>query len=234
MKVQDLLNSKTAQNFFHDSNFFYSKNRKGVGITVFPDKSLLFKIYLEVKQNDNLSKFSSILGSRYNTFIKFKKLANFDLPSSFAIGKKISSSGKLFNYYHIKFKEKLFFKDYYYKLNLLNLSKCDRGVSYEYNEKEMFRKKYFYIKDDENKKIVNNLFNLKLNIENIDHFEIYSKNKNNFKINYIFKNEIKDVIFDNYVKTIIDQANLLFNKTPIYAGKTNTNDVSIYYSFTKE
>ena len=80
---------------------------------------------------------------------------------------------------------------------------------------------------------MNKLFNLNTNIDNIDHFEVYSKNTSNYKINFIYNTFSLNQNFTNNVLKIIDELNNLFNKTPVYSGITNNNDISLYYSFTK-
>lgn len=232
MKILDLYKNDTLQTFFKDVNFFRSKNRKGIGITVFPNKKLLIKAYLEIKEEDNLDLYSNTLKNEFLKFKKFKEYADFTIPSSFAVGKKISSDFEIYDYYHIKFKDRLHFNNYYYKLNLLNLKLCKTGFSKEFSSNVTFRKKYFYIFDNDNKHLLNKIFNLNLDISNIDHFEVYSKDKTNFKINFIYNQFNMSYITDLYTIGLVEELNSFFNKTPVYSGITNKNEISIYYSFT--
>ena len=230
MNVADIYKSNASQAFLEEINFFSSPNRKGIGVTIFPNKTYLLKFYLEVKESDDLNIYSSLLKKEFYKFIKFKSYADFSKPSSYAIGKKISSNLTEYDYYHVKFKNKMHFKKHYFKLNLLDLDKCSFGFSKEFNDKRVLRKRYFYIHDTGNKALINSIFNLNTDINNINHYEIYSNSTNNYKINYIFKK------FDyNLFRTEeIDTINSLFNKTPVYYGINNNNEVSVYYSFTSQ
>lgn len=232
MIATNLYKSLPCQKFLNEIDFFNSNNRKGIGITVSPKNQILFKVYLEIKDNTELKNYKNLLEEEFYKFCKFKKLADFSKPSSYAIGKKFSCSGEEFNYYHVKFKKNYFLNDIYYKLNLLNHKKCSYGFSKEFNKDTVFRKKYIYVNDLDNKKLVNKIFNLNVDIDNINHFEIYSKNKNNYKINFILNNFLNIVLPKNVIP-IVNELNDLFLKTPVYTGITNNDETSIYYSFTK-
>jgi len=228
MNATSLFHHKEIQTFLEDIDFYESNNRKGMGITISPNGDLLFKVYLEILESDLIDRYSKILNLEFNNFKKFKKYANFSLPSSYAIGKKISSNNEIFNYYHVKFKHRFSFNNTFYKLKLLDLKKCGTGYSKEYNSNICYRKKYYYVYDLQNKQTLNSIFNLNTDLTNIDHFEIYSKSKQNYKINFIY-NDYKD----NFNCSVVNELNNLFKKTPVYSGITNNNEKSIYYSFTK-
>ena len=230
MNISDIYKSKASQTFLEKINFFDSPNRKGIGVTIYPDKKYLLKFYLEVKETDNLEVYSSLLKREFYKFNRFKNFADFSKPSSYAIGKKISSDLIEYDYYHVKFKNKMNFNKYYFKLNLLDLDKCSFGFSKEFNDRKVLRKRYFYIHDTGNKALINSIFNLNTDINNINHFEIYSNSTNNYKINYIF-NKFNYNLFKTEE---LDTINLLFNKTPVYYGINNNYEISVYYSFTSQ
>lgn len=233
MNITDLYYSDKFQFFLNEIGFFNSNNRKGIGITVFPDNKFIIKAYLEIINTDNIDIYRPILKNDFYKFKKYKNYVNFNIPSSFAIGKKIASDGEELDYYHVKFKKRFNFKNIFYKLKLLNLSTCGTGMSKEYSSKTKELKRYIYVKDEENKKLLSKIFNLNVDLSNIDHFEIYSKNQTNYKINFIFKKYNDIYESHNNVNKYVNELNLLFNKLPVYSGITNNDEISIYYSFTK-
>jgi len=230
MNIADIYKSKASQTFLDKINFFNSPNRKGIGVTIYPDRKYLLKFYLEIREADNLQECSSLLKQEFYKFNAFKKFADFSKPSSYAIGKKISSDLAEYDYYHVKFKRRMHFNKCHFKLNLLDLDKCSFGFSKEFNDKRVLRKRYFYAHDTGNKALINSIFNLNTDIHNINHFEIYSNSTDNYKINYIYKKSN----YDAFKSDQIDNINALFNKTPVYYGINNNNEVSVYYSFSTQ
>lgn len=238
MNIFELDTHSDINNFKKISNFNENKNRKGVGITIKNGKLLMLKYYLEIKESDSIDPYKNLLMDEFNYFKKLKKYVNFALPASYSIGRKITNTKEIYNYYHVKFKKKFYYKNLFYKFSLLPLTKFDRGFSREYNINQKIDKKYIYIREQSDILHCINLFNINLNnINDIDHFEIYCKNKDTFKLNFILKqNNYKNILtslkVDDINKQLILSANSYFNKLPVYGGYNEKNELSVYYTLT--
>jgi len=238
MNISELDAHSDILNFKETCSFNISNNRKGVGITIKNGKLLMLKYYLEIKEFDNIDFYKNIFLDQFQRFKKIKKFVNFDIPASYSIGKKITNNKEVFNYYHVKFKKKFYYKNLFYKFNLLPLTKFDRGFSREFNSRQKIDKRYIYIRENNDILHCINLFNVNINnVNDIDHLEIYCKNKNTFKLNFILKennynNILTSLKINDIDKKLILSANSYFNRLPVYGGYNEKNELSIYYSLT--
>jgi hypothetical protein len=178
----------------------------------------------------------SIIGTKYKFYKKLLPFVDFNKHSCLAVGLKITNKSEIQKYLHFKFKN-IKLKSKSYKLKFMDFSKCEYGYSIEYNEK-IKRKKYFYFKDRGSKEYIKKMFNLKVDIDTVSHFETY-QTQDILKVNIVFdilkEKQITDTFLINnnlsHTKPIIDIFNTFFKKEPIYLGIDNKKTISFYYNF---
>jgi hypothetical protein len=229
--LQTVHTSNIVKDFLNHFNFIHSKNKKMIGVTLTDDLNyFILKYYLELNKDDL---------SLADNFKELKKVSNkidFSIPTSFAIGLKLDNNLNSKDYLHLKFGKNLKLNPKSNKLKFLTPALLTYGVSIEKNKNIKEIKKYFYSKNEKEK--IKQLFKLQVELNDVDHFEIY-ETKSNTKVNIIF-----DYFKDNCVLKFLTDNNLLkhnqnvqtinkfFNKTPKYAGIDKNGNLSVYYSFT--
>lgn len=231
--IKSVLDNSQLKEFLVANEFNNSLDKKMIGVTLSKNEDYIIKFYLELKRDSNLNTISAF--RKY--FDKLKPKIDFKTPTSFATGFKINNRSK-FNYYiHFKFGRNIILKPKSSKLKFVGTKNCKFGLSIEKNSKTKILKRYFYFFNKEDKLLIAKLFNLNINVEEVDHFEIY-ETKDNVKVNIIYdfyKNDISFLKENNldYFSTNVNVFSKFFKKTPKYFGIDKKENLSFYYSFTK-
>jgi hypothetical protein len=233
-KIHELNNNKDILKFLEFTNFKNSNNKKGIGVTIYNDKSFMLKYYIELKNEAFIEK----IASENKIFKRYLKYTDTNLHSSLALGKKIKSNGEIFDYMHFKFNRNLILKSNNIFFKILDFKKAQFGYSLEYNKNKIFKKKYFYFKDNYSLNYILKIFNLSVDINTISHLETYEINRN-LKINVIFdifqeKQINKKFLEANnllHLEQDIEVFNNFFGKVPLYFGFDKQKNISFYYNF---
>lgn len=234
-KIKEIDTNIDIVDFLNKTDFKNSKNNKVIGVSLSNEDNFMLKYYIEIK---DIKKIEKLIVKETKLFKRLVKFADVSLHSSLAVGRKITSAGEIFDYFHIKFNRKLKLKSKNIFLKPLDFNKATFGFSLEYNNKLTIKKKYFYFKDNKSKEYLIKVFNLNIDCNSVSHFELYEAN-NNLKVNIIFdinKNKLVDnVLFKNtgfdHLSEQINLFNSYFNKTPLYFGFDKKRRATFYYNF---
>lgn len=230
--IKETYNNKSLLSFLHSSQFNSSNNKKMVGVTLDNKDNFILKFYLEltsIYDIDKVPKFKKLVN-------KLKNKIDFKTPTSFATGVKLKSNGNYADYVHFKFGRNLKLLPKTSKLKFIGTNNCNFGLSVEKSQENNEVKKYFYYSSLRDKELIKKLFNFKLNVEEVNHFEVY-ETKSNVKVNvvYDFYKENINFLEDNnllYFKHSVEVFNTFFNRSPKYYGLDKNKNLSFYYSFT--
>lgn len=233
-KISEIYNNKDFENFIKDNNFFISKNKKMIGVTIDTCFNFIIKFYID-KTFDN----SFVCDPEFKKIFNwFKDKIDYATPTSLATGLKIKSDNTAINYIHFKFSRNTVLKPKSHKLKFIGTRDCKFGASIEKIENKMVFKKYFYYFSIKDKELIKKLFNLNVDINDVYHFEVY-ETKNTVKANiiYDFYKENINFLDDNNLleyKEPVIMFNTFFKKQPKYFGLDKNKNLSFYYSFTNE
>jgi hypothetical protein len=245
IKINDFLQNSHIQKFINQAKELQNKQTPALLLSFNVSKKIdMFKVYFEIDRIYSEEVITQFLPTSED-FLKFVKYWNRSRESSLCFGKKITDTGDVVDYFHIKFDpaKKVYrefpeflapkFTDRSYDLN------SETGVSYEYINGKKIQKNYFYYTMPLDKIFIAKKFNL--SFDNPSHYE-YTEFENDCKVISVYDQNFStndavirflDKANNPIINHLVDYFNTNYELLPQFYGVyKNFAKTAIYWSLT--